>query len=241
MILVGSVTTAHKLDGTETKWLTYAEQIAASHPDGVKFFIAVELDSRGFYEAYNSLLDRLSEVRAEVWTYTIDKTPFSSKAYEITTRERFVRIATGRNLVTEVGITSGASHILFVDTDTEPPADALPKLLAVNRALVFGHVPTYCLDGPRLPLMPGDTRQHWSSAGFVLVQREAFRRVRWGWDPDDQMTDDPAYARDVTVVGTGLNHDWAPVTRHDCVALHYPEVIGPLETRGTDRFLRRTH
>lgn len=239
MIVVGSTVVAHKLDGTELAWLTCADALRDSHSDGVTFFLAIETDARGLRPFTHVIKRVVDELGGTVWTYHIDKEPGATTDYVITSQERFIRIATGRNLTSECAIVNDATHVLFLDTDTEPPPDALTKLLEVDRGVVFGHVPTYCLNGPRVAGLPGDVRAHWSSAGFVLVQRDVLRVVRWGWDPDAGLTDDPTFARDATLVGAALGHDWSPVTRHDCRGRHHPESIVGLEYRGTDRRLWR--
>lgn len=239
MIVVASTIAPHKLDeGFALKWLENIDAMRASLATQLQVFLAIEVDVRGL-DPYEPILPRLSEVGATVWTFGIDKDPLGSGPYEITSGDRFIRICTGRNLAYELAMNEGASHILYLDTDTEPPNDCLPRLLEVDRVLVFGHVPTYGLNGPRLPDLPGDCRSHWSSAGFCLVRREAFRRVRWGWDLDSGLTDDPTYARDIETAGYGLSCDWSPVTRHDVIAQHWPQAIVPLESRPADRQMHR--
>lgn len=242
-ILLASTIAPHKLSEPYClKWLEHYEamqksfepQIDYLDPKKLDVFIAVEIDSRG-YEFYRSQKDfdqRLSDVRATDWCFSLD-----TGEKEVTSGNRYIRICTGRNLAIEYAMVNGYSHILYADTDTELTDDCLPKLLEVDRPLVFGHVPTYCLNGPKMPELPGDCRQHWSSAGFALVRRDAFRHVRWGWDLDGGNTDDPTFARDVELMGKALGEDWRPVTRHDVVGRHWPESILPLEQRDVDRWL----
>lgn len=236
-ILLASTVAPHKLDeGYTTKWLT-------SVPAGAAVFLAAEIDRRG----WTHYLDRapelglaLDRLKAIVWTFTIDKAPLAPGSTEVTTPDRLVRICTGRNLAIDLAIWTRCSHILYVDTDVEIPIDALENLLEVDRPLVFGHIPSYCLSGPLAAGLPGRCQWHWSSAGFCLVRRDVFRHVRWGHDPDDGdgKTDDPTFARDVELMGKALGRDWRPVTRHDVVGKHWPEVILPLEKRNVDRLLR---
>jgi hypothetical protein len=234
-ILVASTTTYHKLaEGYERHWLLHAEALRESHPDGVDFFCAIEVDARGL-EPFGALLNRLDDLGGVYWTFSIDKAPGFDGPQEITSGDRLVRICTGRNLAAEYALQGAYSHVLYLDTDTEPPPDALPKLLEVDRPVVFGHVPTYCLDGEWISKLPGDCRAHWSSAGFVLVKRAVLRYVRWGWDRDTGTTDDPTFARDAELIGRALHLDWSPVTRHDCEGRHWPPSIAPLELRGVDR------
>jgi hypothetical protein len=84
---------------------------------------------------------------------------------------------------------------------------------------------------------PVDVREHWTSAGALLVRRGAYRRLRWRWDrglPSDAKTaqpggntDDPCFQQDA--VDLGFGQTW---TRHDVTCDHLP--IGPVETRGHD-------
>jgi hypothetical protein len=238
-VLVASILVAHKLDeGYALKWLDHAEAMRTTHPPGVDWFLAVEVDGRGL-DPFKGVLTRLDELGGGVWSYQIDKAPRSGEPWEVTSRDRFIRIATGRNLAIEYALNGGHTHILWLDSDTEPTPDCIPKLLEVARPLVYGHVPSYCLDGPRVDGLPGDSRRHWSSAGFCMASREVFRRVRWAWDPDVDSTDDPTFARDVELMGWALGEDWAPITRHDVVGRHWPEMIWPLEQRPVDRRLYR--
>lgn len=241
MILIASTIAPHKLsEGFALKWLEHYEAMSESVGGNLSVFLAAEIDGRGI-GVYEDLYGRLEDVQAVVWTFSINKQPFIHQPCKITTPDRLIRICTGRNLAIEHAIQIGASHILYLDTDTEPTPDCLTKLLETGRELVFGHVPTYNLDGPVMPELPGDCRQHWSSAGFCMVSREVFRRVRWGHDPDDDKTDDPCFARDVEAMGMAIGKDWTPVTRHDVVGKHWPPSIVALENRGTDLLMEYTH
>jgi hypothetical protein len=225
-VLVGSVVAPHTAD--DLAWLEHAEQMQ----DGsVDFFLAMELDGRG-ERPFEAQLARLAAVGGSYWTFHLDKTP--GEPYEVRSEERFIRIATGRNLVIARALDLGVSHILFLDADARPPGNVLPQLLAVESAMgapvVFGHLPSYCLDGERIRHPDMDVRLHGDSLGCVLVARKVFRRVGFGWAPDDELSDDPRFWRDTAAIGC------PPVTRHDCVVEHAPLI--PLEARGTDRYLR---
>jgi hypothetical protein len=248
-ILVASTIAPHKLsEQYDRHWLLHAEALRESHPDGVDFFCAVETDARGL-DGFGPLLNRLDDLGGDYWTFSIDKAPALDGLQEITSGDRLIRITTGRNLGIDYALHGPYSHVLWLDTDTEPPPDALPRLLEVDRALVHGNVPTYCHGYypdehghadysrplPSIPGLPGDCRAHWSTAGFLLVRRAVLRYVRWGHDPDAGLTDDPCTLRDAELVGRALGLDWAPVTRHDCQGQHWPASIPPIEFRGGDR------
>ena len=209
-------------DGYWSSWLTHAEQIRDSHPDGVTFLAVLELDARG-RAPFTPLLDRLADLDGHVWTFSVD-----DGAQRIDSRNRLVRICTGRNLATHYAQDVGASHILFADADTIIPPDALPKLLAVDWPVAGGRVPTYCLSGPAVPGYDFPVTEHMNTAGFLLVARQAFSRLRWRLDADAGLTDDPCYHADAAELG------WPTRVREDCVAAHYPMAIGPVEHRGHD-------
>jgi hypothetical protein len=227
VIVVGATLPPFKMGGPEgywASWLTNAAQIKQSHPD-VYFVVALELDARGL-EHFQPLLRRMDEVGAfenRIVTFSYD-----DGDDQINSGNRLVRICTGRNLLTQWAVDAGASHILFADADTAIPGDAIPKLLELDWPVCGGRVPTYCLSGQPIRSYPFPVSQHMNTAGFLLVAREAFRRLRWRTDPDLGLTDDPCYHADATALG------WPTRVREDCVAAHYPPAIGPLEVRGHD-------
>jgi hypothetical protein len=233
MIAVVSTVAAHKVDGQEGRWLEHAEAMIEAGPDTLEWFLAVEIDGRGL-APFTRLLDRLSQLDGSYWTYHLDMDPEGSDQFEVSTRNRYIRVCLGRNLGIEYALRRRASHVLFLDVDITVPADTLPRLLALHYPIVGGHVPVYCLSGPAAEgYSPAwDVQQHWNTAGFLLCEREVIRRVRWGYDPDDGLSDDLTFARDVArVLGTPT------LVRHDVVGQHEPLVA--LEQRGTDRFLRK--
>jgi hypothetical protein len=85
-------------------------------------------------------------------------------------------------------------------------------------------------DVPRQPF-PSDAlvREHWNTAGCLLMRRGAALGLRWGWDPDRGMTDDPWFQD--RAVALGFGQTWV---RHDSLWHHHPPVIVPVERRGHD-------
>jgi hypothetical protein len=231
-ILVASVVAPHT--ARDLSWLEHGAALSREAGCPLDYFLAVELDGRG-EPHFSAQLARLAELEGTHWTYHLDKAPHSD-GYEVVTAERFIRICMGRNLGIARALDTGASHVLFLDADARPPADVLPRLLEVDRPVVFAHTPSYCLNGPRAPGFPSsmDVRVHGDSLACVLVQREVVCRVGFGWDPDEGLSDDPRFWRDVQAAGFGV-----PLTRHDCLVRHPPLV--PLEARGLDRRLRKIH
>lgn len=99
----------------------------------------------------------------------------------------------------------------------------------------FSQVPLPDVDGAPRPLYPDfPVQEHMASAACILLGRDVFTKLRWRTDGDAGLTDDPA-----------LHHDalhllgYPTYVRKDCVAKHYPEAIGAIETRGHDMTVRR--
>lgn len=223
-VVMASTLPAWKMNdpGCWGSWLTHAEAIRDSHPAGVDILAVLELDARG-HAPFTPLLDRLADLDGHVWTFHVD-----DGAQRIDSGNRLARICTGRNLATHYAVDAGATWILHADADTVIPADALPKLLAVDYPIVGGRVPTYCLTGPAVDGYDFPVTEHMNTAGFLLVRRDLFTRLRWRTDPDLGLTDDPCYHADATAAG------WPTRVREDCVGVHYPPAIGPVEGRPHD-------
>lgn len=244
MIVVGATTVAWKCDGTEElAWLTHAEQMATTAD--VRFVATLEQDARGDIP-FQALLDRLDSLGGDVWRYRYD-----DQAETITAKNRIRRICAGRNMLVDYAIDAKAEWILHLDTDLTPDPDCIPKLLEVDWPIVGGDVPSYCLSGETLEAHPCKVwlevgqvwpqahparadgvpfgfpvQRHWNTAGFLLVHRSLFRRLRWRVDPDAGMTDDPCYAQDALMAG------WPTLVRKDAIGRH--ATCAPMEARGLD-------
>lgn len=231
MIVVGTTLCSFAMSQSHgwTPWLKNAEAMQKS-VDGheVRFFVAIQVDARGL-EPFAALLDRLKEVNGEYIVYSLD-----DKRTNVTTTNRLRHITMGQNIVTDYCCATWASYLLFMAADCCPPPDALPKLLEVKHPIVGGEVTTYCLSGPEVPGYPFPVQEHMATAAFVLLSRDVFRFIRWRWDIDAGMSDDPC-----------LHHDcekflgWKTLVRKDVIGKHYPEQIGCIETRGYDREVLR--
>lgn len=235
MIVVGTTLAAFVMDQPDTwgAWLRNASAISQSHPEGVTYFAAIEVDGRGI-EPFIPLLDRMrmlavqAGVRVEWWTFTLD-----DGRTEVTTANRLRHITTGQNLVTDYAVSSGASHLLFLAADLAPPPDVLPKLLEVDHPYVGGEVTTYCLSGPDVDGYGFPVQAHMPTAAMVLLRRDLFTRLRWRWGEGE--SDDPALYRDALEL-----HGVQALVRKDCVGRHYPDAVPAIEQRGHDMTVVRT-
>lgn len=245
-VLVASVVAGFKCDGTgDMAWLRYANEWAAR---GHEFFLAAQT-GQGKDEALEPIVDRVRGLGGTVWRYQLDQGD-----RWVTSDNRLVNICTGRNLAHEYAQRDPSiDAILFIDSDVTPPRNGPEALAAVNHPVVGGHIPNYCLDGPKVvysrqsltqwwvtagrtsyyvdaePFPAGyDVREHWTSAGALLVRRPVFRKLRWRWDLDaGHMTDDPCFQTDA--VDAGFGQTWVV---HNSMWNH--PILTPLENRGHD-------
>ena len=103
-----------------------AEQVIDDGQD-VQWFAALEVDACGL-DPFAPLLDRFAQLDAHAgrpvchwWTYMLD-----DGRTEVTTGNRLRHITMGQNLATDFTLAAGASHLLFLAADLEPPHDAVP-------------------------------------------------------------------------------------------------------------------
>jgi len=233
VIVVGTTIAAYKMaeESEWRSWLTHAEHMvmdARRNGHEIKWFCAIEVDRRGA-AMFAPLIAELETLGGEHWTFSID-----TKAEALSSDERLFHICEGRNLVTEFAMREAAAWILHLDTDLVPDPDTFDKLLALDHPVVGGDVPHYVLSGERVPGYDFPVEAHWNTAGYLLVARDVFRRIRWRYDtwPKGTGTDDPSWAADVLQF-TG----YVTLVRKDCVGMHRSLI--PLEHRGHDLEIRR--
>ena len=251
-ILVATTAAGYKADGGDSgcAWLTHAgEMIADAQSVGhqISWFAALETGNRDL-NPFVYMESRIAALGGDVWRFSFD-----DGAATVTNETRLRRICIGRNIITDFAMSRGFEWVLFLDSDVTPNPATFTGLLALNWPIVGCDVPQYCLDGPVIrtwsdvasvhpeagerlkftdpsEVLPGDVRAHWNTAGYLMVHRSLFRRLRWTIDIDAGLTDDPAYQRDA--------REWfgAPtLVRHDLVGDHAPLVA--LDHRAADMSL----
>jgi len=253
-VLVAATVPPYKSDDSMSEWSSWLENAGALVEDAalndceVEFFAALETDGRGL-KPHSPLLQLLSGLGGSAWTFSID-----TGATSYGTGERLVRIVTGRNLITDYAMRNGHDWIFYVDSDLRPDPKTFTKLFALSWPVCGGDVPHYCLSGPAVTnrrhwgvvdggivASKGDdgdvyafpVEEHWNTAGYLLVNRAIFEKVRWRYESTgDGLTDDPCWAEDVEV-RFGIR----TLVRKDCVGQHAPLV--PVERRGHDLEIRK--
>lgn len=230
-VLVGTTLAAMAMSHHDTwsAWLMHAERIRQFYDGDVHFFAAIQLDGRGI-DPFVPLLARLDDLGGEHWTYTLD-----DGRDRVTMTNRWRHITFGQNLVVERAQSDpSVSHLLFCAADCAPPSDVIPRMLEMNHPLVAPYINTYGLRGDHVAGYPFPVERAMASAACIFIAREVFRRIRWRWDLDDQMSDDPCYHHDAKhLLGVDT------LVRLDVRAMHYPEAIGDYESRGLDTVVHR--
>lgn len=230
MIVVGTTLSAMAMsdDDAWRGWLLNARELREQTAEEVHFFAAIETDRRGL-RPFGPLVVELGRLNQGSglpawWEFSLD-----DHRTAVTFDNRLRHITLGQNIVRDFALSHGASHLLFMAADCAYEPDGLQRLLDLRVAMVGGHVPTYCLDGPPTPeFAPEDVREHMPSMAYCLIRRDLLQRVPFRWDIDAGMSDDPAYAFDAAHLGH------TPYVHHGVLGRHYPECIGDYESRGYD-------
>lgn len=239
-IIVGTTIATHAMTDPDawSSWLKHAERqqaIAADAGHDLRHFAAIQTDARGI-EPFADLCNAIGELGGEWWTYSLD-----DGRTKVTMTNRWRHIVFGQNLVVDYcQAIPECSHLLFLAADCAAPSDIIPRMLEMEHPLVAPYISTYGLRGPEVmwrtsgeqwlvPRYPFHVEDAMASAAALFIARDVFRRIRFRWDLDAQMSDDPCFHHDAkTLLGTPT------YVRHDVQARHYPEAVGDYESRGFD-------
>ncbi len=222
-IVVGTTLAPFAMDRVDawSSWLRNAEEIQRSHDGYVNYFAALQVDARGI-DPFIPLLARLDDIGGEHWTYMLD-----DGRTKVTMTNRWRHITVGQNLVVDYCQADPAvTHLLFLAGDTGVPPDIVPRMLEMHHPLCAPFIPTYNLRGPQVPGYGFPVENAMASAAAIFIARDVFRRIRWRWDLDTGMSDDPCYHHDARMLLGVDTH-----VRLDVRAKHYPECIGAYDTR----------
>ena len=236
MIVVGTTITAFAMNNPDiwSSWMRNAEKVKEEYQkfgtfSDIKYFAAIEVDARGL-EPFAPFIERLQAIGGEYFTYSLD-----DGRTEITTLNRLRHITFGQNLVVDYCQANPAvTHLLFMAADCMPPDDVMPRMLEMDHPLVAPYITTYALRGPKVEKYPYPVMDTMASAACIFIARSVFRAIRWRWDLDTNLSDDPAYHHDALHL-LGI----PTYVREDSIAKHFPESIGSIETRGYDMTVAR--
>lgn len=229
-IVVGTTLPAMAMGDPDawSSWLKHHDRQAAMADDlgyDLRHFAAIQLDGRGL-EPFHELQQQLTHVvDGEWWTYSLD-----DGRTAITMTNRWRHITFGQNLVVEYCQSDpDVEWLLFLAADCAAPSDIVPRMLEMGHPLVAPYIATYGLRGSPVSGFDYPVEDAMASAAALMIHRSVFRRIRWRWDLDDGMSDDPCYHHDAkTLLGVPT------YVRMDVQARHYPEAVGDYESRGYD-------
>lgn len=231
MIVVGTTIAAFAMSNPDHwgSWMKNAERVkdcyrTIGRDDDIKYFAAIQIDARGL-EPFGPFIARLESIGGSFWTYSLD-----DGRTEVTTKNRIRHIVVGQNLCNDYAMSDQTcSHMLFMAADCMPPDDIMPKMLEMNHPLCAPYITTYGLRGPRVETYQYPVMDAMASAAAIFMDRTVFSGIRWRWDKDKNMSDDPSFHHDAIKYLGIRTH-----VREDCIARHFPEAVGAVETRGND-------
>ena len=142
---------------------------------------------------------------------------------------RLASIVCARNMCIDYAIQTMASHLLFIDADVIPPLDVIPKLLALDHSIVGGVVPGRGCHSHVNYIFGEEGRHNVNGAavievmhgtcGCMMIRRDLFNNIRFRYDNDGGLSEDPAYCMDVRA-----KFDTKMWLRDDVVCLHRGEL-----------------
>ena len=229
-IVVGTTLPTMAMLGHEDVWSAWLKRadrqraMAADEGYELRHFAAIQIDARGL-EPFEPLIEALHRLGGEYWRYMLDD---GRDKIDMTNRWRHITV--GQNLVTEYCQSDpDVEWLLFLAADCAVSSDIVPRMLEMEHPLVAPYSPTYGLRGPKVDRYEYHVEDAMASAAAIFINRSIFTKIRWRWDLDAGMSDDPCFhhdARELLGVPTYV--------RHDVLARHYPEAIGSYEDRGYD-------
>jgi len=228
-IIVGTTLHAMAMSDLDawSSWLKHAERqraMAAAAGYDLRHFAAIQVDGRGL-APFGPLLDQLEQLGGSYWTYSLD-----DGRTKTTMVNRWRHITFGQNVVVEFCQSDPAVEwLLFLAADCAAPSNIVPAMLEMGHPLVAPFISTYGLRGEPVPGYDFPVEDAMASAAALFINRSVFRKIRFRWDLDTGMSDDPCFhadARDLLGVPTHV--------RMDVLARHYPEAVGDYESRGYD-------
>ena len=203
-ILIGTPLVGWKVQKNEhTQWILDIASIQSKFKNA-KFFAALEVDARGISE-YGDFIDELKNLGIDFWTYSIN-----DDENIVTSKNRWIRIETGRNLVREYAqrlrqIKSphwgeeipqfswvNYDAVLYVDSDIYLTCEVLEKLLEIDHYMVSADVPIYGLSGEIVNTDPR-IEEHWNTAGLLLVNSPEYYDLPWYSNRYLNLSDDPTF------------------------------------------------
>jgi hypothetical protein len=229
-IIIGSTIAAFAMTEPDawSSWLINAkEQQALCAEDGIEVRHFVAIETRGV-APFEPLIVALTDLGGEYWTYSLD-----DGRTEVTMTNRWRHITAGQNLVFDYCQSTDVDHLLFLACDTEAPPDIMQRMLEMDHPMVAPFISTYGLRGPVVVKYPFPVEDAMASAAAIFFSRSVFRFLRWRWDRDGGMSDDPCMqfdARERLGIPTYV--------RHDVRAKHHPEAVGPYNTRFQEEALK---
>lgn len=230
---VGSLVATWCCDGrTEHRWLSHYEawqQWAQEAEHELRLCLVAEEYGGGGVQIVHMfrLAERVRSLGGEVIDLRL-RVPWHEED-DVGTWQRQAHVDCARNLISCWACLHELDYLLCLDADVLPHPELLRRLVELaeetGHPILGGHVPSYCLDGPRVEEVRGhDVRAHWNTAGALLLHRDVFRSVLWHREPWRGLTDDPAYQ---AVVRERFGAEtWVC---HDLVCEHEPLV--PVEAR----------
>lgn len=231
-VVVGTTLTTFAMQDPHAwgSWLRNAERqqaMAQAAGHELTHFAAIETDARGL-EPFADLVNAIDSIGGEWWTYTLD----DGRTKVDMGGSRWRHITMGQNIVTEYCQSRpDVDWLLFLAADCAAPSDIVPRMLEMRHPLCAPYITTYGLRGELVESYPAEwgVEDAMASAAAIWIARDVFRRIRWRWDLDERMSDDPCFHHDArTLLGVPTH------VRHDVLAKHYPEAVGDYEARGYD-------